>query len=96
MKKNDAEIVEVVTEENKTEIALRDMNRKHIKALRAAGLDPAFVEINAQVTADLVDWIIDNIYPDLNLDDMPYYEVMQLAMNTYTRAVKGPEVIKNS
>ena len=94
MKKKDAEIVEVIAEE-KT-IPIRDMSRKQVKDLRAAGLDPAFTTLDTAKTAELIDWIVDKIYPDVDLDSMPYYKVNILAMATYRQAMGGPEEIKNS
>lgn len=96
MKKQIAETIEgkaIIVDDG---IAIRDMDRKQVKALREAGLDPAFVEMNGQKTADLIDWIIDHIYPDVELDGVPYYKITQLAMDTYRRAMSGPEAVKNS
>jgi len=81
--------------ETKTEIAVRDMDRNQIKALRKAGLDPAFVAMTSKLTAELIDWVADNIYPDVDFAGVPYYVVATLAMDTYHQAVTGPKA-KNS
>lgn len=78
-----------------TEISVRDMDRNQIKALRKAGLDPAFVAMTAKTTAELIDWMADHIYPDIDFAGVPYYRVATLAMDTYQRAVTGPKA-KNS
>ena len=81
--------------EIETKIAVRDMDRNQIKALRKAGLDPAFVAMTAKTTAELIDWMLDNIYSDIDFAGVPYYRVTTLAMDTYQRAITGPEA-KNS
>ena len=39
---------------------LKAMNRKQMKELRKANLDPSFVKMDNEKTAELVDWILDN------------------------------------
>lgn len=92
MNKNTNEI-----QDNKIEnkIEIKSMTRGQIKQLRAAGLDPAFGEKDKENSAELVDWIIDHIYPELPADDLEYHILVKLATDTYTRAYRGPESIKN-
>lgn len=78
-----------------SEIPVRDMDRAAIKGLRAAGLDPAFVEMDAQKTSDMIDWILDNVYADTDFAGVAYYKLSDLAIKTYRKAVGGPEAIKN-
>lgn len=77
-------------------IVVRDMDRNQVKALRKAGLDPAFATLDAEKSANLIDWILDNIYKDVDFTGIPYYKVSALAYDTYRRAMGGPEEIKNS
>lgn len=81
-------------------IEVRPMTRKQVKAFRATGLDHAVNPENADNPAkfvDMVDWIIDNIYGDLaeQTDKLEYYQLSELAADTYKRVYRGPESIKN-
>jgi len=78
------------------EITVRSMDRNQVKALRKAGLDPAFVVLDAKKTAELIDWVLDNVYPDINFAGIPYYKGNILAMDTYRFTMNGPEEVKNS
>lgn len=85
----------------------RSMTRRERKAFLAAGADPgvfrrtgdsetdnpALIELNEK----MVDWILENIYPDYNFDDTPNGDCIKLAQDTYalTMGVK-PEALKNS
>jgi hypothetical protein len=81
-------------------IAVKSMTRRQVKELRAAGLDPALFggKKDPEKNAELVDWMIDNIYPELNgAEDMEYNKLVKLATDTYTYAYRGPvDEIKNS
>ena len=64
----------------------RPMLRREIKALRAAGYDPAMLADDAniaQTSAEMVEWILDNIYSEVDFDDTPYPECLKLAAETY-------------
>jgi len=81
---------------NNTIPEVKSMTRKQIKELRAAELDPALNGGGSDKNAELVDWIIDHVYSELNgADDMEYSALVKLATDTYTRAYRGPESIKN-
>lgn len=70
------------------EVKPRAMTRKEIKAMRKAGMDPAIKsdvdnrEI-AKIGAEMIDWILDNIYKGHDFDDVPYNECVKLAQETY-------------
>lgn len=77
-------------------VTIKYMDRNQIKELRKAGLDPAYNDAkDAKSTADMVDWILDNIYPGIDFSGVPYHKVMMLAANTYKKAMGGEEAIKN-
>lgn len=74
---------------------LRALSRKQVKELRAAGHDLIrkgnFDDKDS--IADLVDWVLDNIYPDLN-EHVDYNQAFWLALNTYRAIyeVTEPEI----
>lgn len=81
--------------ENKIEV--RQLKRSHIKALRAAELDPMTLGDAATLTknAEMVEWILDNVYGDLDLENINYSDLVKLATDTYRRAYGGGEETKN-
>lgn len=80
-------------------IKVRAMTRKQVKAMRKAGHDMVFSGHQEgqdnKAMFDMVDWILDNVYGDVQLDDLPYGELVQLALKTYNRAYGGGEEVKN-
>lgn len=63
---------------------MRAMSRKQVKELRAAGHDlirKGNFE-DKEAIAELVDWVLDNIYPDLD-ENVDYNQAFWLALNTY-------------
>lgn len=80
-------------------IKVRAMTRKQIKAMRKAGHDMVFSgqqeDQDNKAMFDMVDWILDNVYGDVQLDDLPYGELVQLALKTYNKAYGGGEEVKN-
>jgi len=81
---------------------IRDLTHAQIKELRKAGLDsatagkPQTEEEAALRGAQLIDWIIENVYGDLAEAGTPYWKLRKLALETYQRAYGDPEEIKNS
>ncbi len=77
----------------------RALTRSEIKALRAAGLDPAFIEndLTMKVNAEMVDWMLDHVYASHDFAAVPYSACLELATKTYqlTYTVSGAEE-KNS
>lgn len=80
-------------------IEVRPMPRPKIKAFRESGLDPAInpeAETNPAVVIKTIDYIIDEIYGDLaEIENLEFYQLRDLATDTYIRANRGPESIKN-
>ncbi|WP_289088208.1 hypothetical protein [uncultured Veillonella sp.] len=80
-------------------IKVRAMTRKQIKAMRKAGHDMVFSGQQEgqdnKAMFDMVDWILDNVYGDVPLDDLPYGELVQLALTTYNKAYGAAEEVKN-
>ncbi len=80
-------------------IKVRAMTRKQIKAMRKAGHDMVFSGQQEgqdnKAMFDMVDWILDNVYGDVQLDDLPYGELVQLALKTYNKAYGSWEEVKN-
>lgn len=79
------------------EIKIKSMTRGQIKALREAGYDLARIqERDTAVSQDALDWIFDNVYPELSNDDnIPYSEVVRIAVATYRKTYGNEEEIKN-
>ena len=79
--------------------AVRNMTRRQMKQMKAAGFNPLDVDSadQAGTTLDMFDWILDNIYADVDLDDYPNGECMRLAADTFKLAMGQPtEEAKNS
>lgn len=79
-------------------IEVRYLNRKDMKALNKAKLNPMLNNLDATKSMDLVDFIIDLKYSDVEgIDELPYYQVLNLAKSTVTQSMLGKEQeIKNS
>lgn len=79
-------------------IEVRYLNRKDMKALNKAKLNPMLNNLDATKSMDLVDFIIDLKYSDVEgIDELPYYQVLNLAKNTVTQSMLGKEQeVKNS
>jgi hypothetical protein len=77
----------------------RPMTRSELKALRNAGLDPAYHEneLTVKLNTDMVDWILDHVYQGVDFADVAYSSCLELATKTYqlTYSVSGSEA-KNS
>lgn len=77
----------------------RALTRAELKALRGAGLDPAFCEndVTMKLNAEMVDWILDHVYRDADCSDIPFPDCLELATRTYqmTYSVTAAEA-KNS
>ena len=80
------------------DIEARYLNRKDMKALNKAGLNPMLNNLDATKSMDLVDFIIDLKYSDVEgIDELPYYQVLNLAKSTVTQSMLGKEQeVKNS
>lgn len=80
-------------------IKVRAMTRKQVKAMRKAGHDMVFSGQQEgkdnKAMFDMVDWILDNVYGDVPLDDLPYGELVQLALKTYNKSYGSWEEVKN-
>lgn len=80
----------------KINIPVRKMNYGQIKDMRAAELDPAFWKENsAAKNAELIDYIINKIYPDHDFREYEYDEIMDFAMKTYRATYGRADEIKN-
>ena len=75
---------------------IKAMTYAQIKAMRKKNMD---VNLNGSDgignTADLVDYIMETIYPDFDACDVPYHVIVKFAMNTFNMTYGGPEAIKN-
>ena len=75
-----------MTNKTTSNIPIRSLTVKEVRALRKAGYDPAFADKEdnaAAATTGMVDWILDHIYGDQITDDMPYSEALRIATDTY-------------
>ena len=74
---------------------MRAMSRKQVRELRGAGHDlirSGNFE-DKEAIAELVDWVLDNVYPDLS-EHVDYNQAFWLALNTYRAIyeVTEPEI----
>lgn len=76
----------------------RPLTRSEIKLLRHAGLDPAFLEdeTSVRISAEMVEWILDNVYKGYDFSNVPYPDCLQLATRTYQLTYNTEAEIKNS
>lgn len=85
-----------MAKEAEVKVEIREMSRKQIKALRKASLDPALQDkVDNKFSMNMVDWILDNVYADVDTDEMPYHAGLKLAMDTYKVAMGGSAAVKN-
>ncbi|MBQ7418166.1 MAG: hypothetical protein IJV18_08825 [Acidaminococcaceae bacterium] len=80
------------------DVQIKSMTRGQIKELRKAGLDPARSEkeLSAADVTDTMEWIFDNVYPELAGDDsIPYDEVIRIGAETYAKSMGEKREIKN-
>lgn len=66
-------------------VKARAMTRAEIKSLRGGGLDPAFLndEMTMKLNAEMVDWILDNVYQGVDFANISYSKCLELATKTY-------------
>ena len=86
-----------MADEKKHIIQIRSLTVKEMRELRKAGFDPAFAdkEDSAAATTGMVDWILDNVYGDQIMDDMPYSEAFRVATDTYALTYGRETEVKN-
>lgn len=91
-----------MTNETKSIIKARSLTVKEMRALRKAGLDPALANKDGgikdggiEVTAGMVDWILEHVYGGQIADDMPYNEAFRLATDTYSMTYGQESEAKN-
>lgn len=85
-------------EENKYNLpAVKAMNYAQIKELRKKNLDPAISGSTTEINSGMVDFILENVYPESSqeFNGIPYYILLKLVKDTYKMTVGGPEAIKN-
>jgi hypothetical protein len=80
---------------------VRAMTRRQVKQMRAAGFNLLGIVVSAEEepekVEDLLEWILVNIYSDIDLDDFPNGDCMRLARDTLMLAVGNPtDEAKNS
>ena len=78
------------------DIKIKSMTRGQIKALRKAGYDLALAKENRteENSVAAMEWIFDNVYPELAKDEnIPYDEMLRIATATYAKTYgKEPEL----
>ena len=75
---------------------IKAMTYAQIKAMRKKNMDVNLSGADGiGTTADLVDYIMETIYPDFEACDVPYHVIVKFAMNTFNMTYGGPEAIKN-
>lgn len=74
--------------------AMRAMTRRQVKEMKLAGFNPMDAERN---TLEMFDWILDNVYSDIDLDDYPSGDCLRLAADTFKLAMgQTTDEAKNS
>lgn len=78
-------------------VPIRALTVKEVRALRKAGLDPAFAKDGDEnkVFSGTVDWILEHVYGADITDDMPYSEALRLAADTYAVTYGKEKETKN-
>lgn len=84
-------------------VEVKPITRAQLKEMRAKGLDPNYrpkvephVVSNNDNPAEMVDFIIDVVYAGIEeVENLEYYQLLELATDTYKRAYQGPDSIKN-
>lgn len=97
MEENKAVMTISTANENAKLPAMRQMTRKQVRALRAAGHDLVKngTERDVAAVSELVDWVLENIYPEIG-EDVAYSQVFGLALTTYKAIYEATELeIKN-
>lgn len=87
-----------VKKENKIEI--KSMTRGQMKELRKAGLEFYQIEkADGTIAPDkldaLIDWILMNVYPEMNTDILSNPEAEKIAIETYRKSRGREENLKN-
>ncbi len=87
----------MANEKAQSVIQIRSLTVKEVRELRKAGLDPAIVkkDESADVTAGMIDWILEHIYAGQIPGDMPYNEALRIATDTYTKTYGREREVKN-
>ena len=72
----------------------KSLTRKQVAEFRKSGLDPVMGEQTQENRMEMVDWILLNVYPELN-DDAPYNLCFELALTTYKLTYSREDETKN-
>lgn len=77
----------------------RAMTREEVKKFRASGFDPVFMDHEKKVspirlTAEMNDWILDNVYQGYTLDTIPCDKLNDLCHSTF-RKTYGLQIPEN-
>ena len=86
-----------MTKETTSNIPIRSLSEKEMRALRKAGYDPVFAdkEDSAAATTGMADRILDHVYGDQITDGMPYSEAFRIATDTYAMTYGREAEAKN-
>lgn len=82
-------------------VEVRIMTRKQMKDLKEAGCDPSFIgdeatnQKLAQISMEMVDWVLENVYDDVNFDEWLNPDCIKLARATYQMSIGDEVEIKN-
>jgi hypothetical protein len=99
------ELTIVTDEQELKKIPVRVMTRGQVKELRAKGIDPGDLDEIPEDTKglyqllrkqkSLINWILDNVYPEFDFDKLPNPIVDDFAQRTYRKTMGTDEEIKN-
>ena len=80
------------------EMPVRALDNQQVRALRAAGLHPDYVKEDERKAKfeDMTDWIIDNVYADIDFTGVAQIDCLSLAADTYRKTYGRDEETKNS
>jgi len=85
------------TVKNISDVKITPMTRGQVRSMRRAKLDPA--QLTGDVTVEAVekteDWILENVYPEYDFDDLPNNDVSELIQETYLKTFGKEKEVKN-
>ena len=75
----------------------RSLTFGELKALRKAGFDPAFSvsDNKSEQNSNMITWILENVFKEEVTDDMPYADLLKLAVDSYGLTYGRELEIKN-
>lgn len=75
----------------------RPMTRAEVREFRKAGLDPiTWDDVTNNRMQEMIDWVLDNIYADYDLENEDYPDCVELVTETHNLTYGRKTEVKNS